>query len=92
MRRLLVTASVVPNSPILVTLMKEALSSSETSVLYKSNTEDAMLLTGESPLVCYIPYSFPVYGLVHVSHKEILTLLGRFTTTDASPAARLELI
>jgi hypothetical protein len=33
MRRLLVTANVVPSSPILVTLMKEALSSSETSVL-----------------------------------------------------------
>jgi hypothetical protein len=32
-RRLLVTASVVPSSPILVTLMKEALNSSETSVL-----------------------------------------------------------
>jgi hypothetical protein len=32
-RQLLVTASVVPSSPILVTLMKEALSSSETSVL-----------------------------------------------------------
>jgi hypothetical protein len=32
-RLLLVTASVVPSSPILVTLMKEALSSSETSVL-----------------------------------------------------------
>jgi hypothetical protein len=32
-RRLLVTASVVPSSPILVALMKEALSSSETSVL-----------------------------------------------------------
>jgi hypothetical protein len=32
-RRLLVTASVVPSSPILVTQMKEALSSSETSVL-----------------------------------------------------------
>jgi hypothetical protein len=31
-RRLLVTASVVPSSPILVTLMKEAISSSETSV------------------------------------------------------------
>jgi hypothetical protein len=31
-RRLLVTGSVVPSSPILVTLMKEALSSSETSV------------------------------------------------------------
>jgi hypothetical protein len=32
-RRLLVTASVVPSSPILVTLMKEALGSSKTSVL-----------------------------------------------------------
>jgi hypothetical protein len=32
-RRLLVTASVVPSSLILVILMKEALSSSETSVL-----------------------------------------------------------
>jgi predicted hotdog family 3-hydroxylacyl-ACP dehydratase len=31
-RQLLVTASVVPSSPVLVTLMKEALSSSETSV------------------------------------------------------------
>jgi hypothetical protein len=32
-RRLLVAASVVPSSPILVTLMKEALGSSETPVL-----------------------------------------------------------
>jgi hypothetical protein len=36
MRRLLVTGSVVPSSPILVTLMKEALSSSETSVLTRA--------------------------------------------------------
>jgi hypothetical protein len=35
-RRLLVTASVVPCSPILVTQMKEALSFSETSVLTKA--------------------------------------------------------
>jgi hypothetical protein len=32
-RRLLVAASVVPSSPILVTLMNQALSSSETSAL-----------------------------------------------------------
>jgi hypothetical protein len=36
MRRLLVTVSVVPSSPILVTPMKEALSSSETSVLTRA--------------------------------------------------------
>jgi hypothetical protein len=35
-RQLLVTASVVPSSPILVTLMKEALSSSKTSVLTRA--------------------------------------------------------
>jgi hypothetical protein len=35
-RRLLVAASVVPNSPTFVTLMKEALSSSETSVLTRA--------------------------------------------------------
>jgi predicted hotdog family 3-hydroxylacyl-ACP dehydratase len=35
-RQLLVTASVVPSSPILVTVMKEALSSSETSVLTRA--------------------------------------------------------
>jgi hypothetical protein len=35
-RRLLVTAGAVPSSPILVTLMKEALSSSEMSVLIRA--------------------------------------------------------
>jgi hypothetical protein len=35
-RRLLVRASVVPSTPILVTLMKEALSSSETLVLTRA--------------------------------------------------------
>jgi hypothetical protein len=40
LRRLLVTASVVPSSPIRITLMIDAVRSSETSVLIRAKREN----------------------------------------------------
>jgi hypothetical protein len=59
-RRLLVTASVVPSSPILVTLMKQALSSSEMSVLKQPHG----VTSQETPffIVTAVKTSNPIYS------------------------------
>jgi hypothetical protein len=52
-RRLLVTASVIPRSPILVTMKEEALRSSETSVLTRTtlrNIPEVVILGTEKSL------------------------------------------
>jgi hypothetical protein len=60
--RLLVTTNVVPNSPILVTLMLEAISSYETSVLTRATwhnipENDILHSHSRENLTSYIPLS-----------------------------------
>jgi hypothetical protein len=67
-----VTASVVPSSPILVTLMKEALSSSETSVLTRATRSNIL----EDTILYQHKLALPRVSKENAFESEVKLLTG----------------